>query len=129
MMNFVKCIAVGLVELLAACATVSRPPLCSSAEQFRQCDECTVTGVLMMSSDGHGFIGKLLLEDGDCLNVSLSSERSRRLMDQPAQQITVSGTVLPYPVVADSEGLVLGYRVKGRPVGRGLCGDYFLFVQ
>ena len=41
--------------------------------------------------------------------------------------MTVSGEVLPYPEV--SEGLVLSYRVKGRPVGRGLCGNDFLFVE
>jgi len=117
-----------LISALATgCVTVKPPPACASVEQFRQCTACTVSGLMAMSSDGHGFIGKLVLDNGECLNVSLSQQRSRRLLGEPAQHMTVSGEVLPYPEV--SGGLVLGYRVKDRPIGRGLCGDYFLFVR
>jgi hypothetical protein len=89
--------------------------------------------MLEMSSDGHGFIGRLILDNGDCLNVSLSPRRSRALLGRPAQHVTVSGQVSPYPEISlysqDSEYLVLSYSVKGRKVGQGRCGRYFLFVN
>jgi len=125
---------VGLfITTATGCATVGRPPACVSAEQFRQCKECTASGMLEMSSDGHGFIGRLTLANGDCLNVSLSPPRSHALLGRPAQQVTVSGQVLPYPDISlssqGSEYIVLSYSVKGRKVGQGRCGQYFLFVN
>jgi len=133
-MNYQQGVLVGLfVTIAAGCATIARPPACVSAEQFVQCKECTASGMLEMSSDGHGFIGRLTLGNGDCLNVSLSPRRSRALLGRPAQQVTVSGQVLPYPEVSldsqDSEYLVLSYSVNGRKVGQGRCGKYFLFVN
>lgn len=124
---------VGLfITIATGCATAARPPACVSAEQFIQCKECTASGMLDMSSDGHGFIGRLTLDNGDCLNVSLSTSRSRSLLGRPAQHVTVSGQVLPYPEISlssqDSEYLALSYSVQGRKVGRGRCGEYFLFV-
>ena len=50
-----------------------------------------------ITSDGHGFIGKLVLENGECINVSLPSDRSRRLLGKPPQPIKVMGQVLRYP--------------------------------
>lgn len=125
---------IGLfVTIAAGCATVARPPDCLSAEQFHQCTECTASGMLEMSSDGHGFIGRLVLDNGDCVNVSLPPGRSRALLGKPAQRLKVSGPVLPYAQISleskDSEYLVLSYSVKGRKVGRGRCGPYFLFVN
>ena len=97
MINVAHRMLIGLLwcALTAGCMTAKPPPVCASGEQFRQCAACTVSGLIEMSSDGHGFIGKLVLDNGDCLNVSLSPQRSRRLLGIPAQHMTVSGEVCP----------------------------------
>jgi hypothetical protein len=119
----------SLITAAIGCATVERPPSCLSAEQFLQCKECTASGILEMSSDEHGFIGRLTLDKGDCLNVSLSPRRSRALLGRPAQHVTVTGQVLPYPNISlysrGSEYTVLSYSVKDRKIGQGRCGKYF----
>jgi hypothetical protein len=86
--------------------------------------DCTASGMLTMSSDGHGFIGKLELENGTCLNVSLPVEVSRELLGQEPRQMTVVGRIYRY--VHEYQTFVL---VDGRRIGEGLCGDYYLFVQ
>ena len=77
-----------------------------------------------MSSDGHGFIGKLTTRDG-CLNVSVPDREAKRLLGKEPAQRTFKGDVLPYPTGDD----VFDVRVNGRKIGRGLCGDDFLFVR
>lgn len=77
-----------------------------------------------MSSDGHGFIAVLELPDG-CMNVSIPDGEAKRLLGKEPQTRTVSGTILPYA----TGDLVLELRVNGRKVGRGLCGEEFLFVK
>jgi hypothetical protein len=58
---------------------------------------------------------------------------ARGLLDTPAQQVTASGQVLLYPDISlssqGSEYMVLSYSVKGRKVGQGRSGQYFLFVD
>lgn len=128
-MNIWQRLCLNLVAILEIGCTTIQPQNCDSIKQLRQCTSCTVTGWLEMSSDGHGFIAKLVLENGECVNVSLPTAEARNLLGKPPRKVKVHGDVLPYPVPSGADGLVLGYRVKGRPVGQGLCGDRFLFVQ
>ncbi len=78
-----------------------------------------------MSSDGHGFIGRLTLDEGGCVNVSLPVQASRALLNHAPTTMTVRGKVFPY--VHDDNLLEL--QINGRSVGYGLCGDFFVFVK
>ena len=87
-------------------------------------EDCTVTGSIAMTSDGHGFIGKLTLPDGKCVNVSLSDEESRRMTGAAPKEGSFTGRALPY--VRDPSLVPL---INGRRVGMGLCGDFYVFVK
>lgn len=96
-----------------------------NAEQCMRAEICKVHGLLEMSNDGHAYIGKLRLEDGTCVNVSLPEKESRRLSGQPAQMRTITGKVFPYV----QENTFIEHRVNGRQIGYGLCGSHFVFVR
>ncbi len=44
-----------------------------------------------MSSDGHGYIGVLKLDDGSCINVSLPEKVSQRLSGRAPERMTLTG--------------------------------------
>jgi hypothetical protein len=109
---------------LVSCASVPELEV-MTAEQCARAEICKVRGLLEMSNDGHAYIGKLHLDDGTCVNVSLPERESRRLSGQPAQMRTITGNVFPYV----QEDTFIEYRVNGRQIGYGLCGSYFVFVR
>jgi hypothetical protein len=109
---------------LVSCASAPKLEV-MTAEQCARAEICKVRGSLEMSNDGHAYIGKLHLEDGSCVNVSLSEGQARRLSGQPAQMRTIIGKVFPYI----QEDTLIEYRVNGRQIGYGLCGSYFVFVR
>jgi hypothetical protein len=122
----VAAVAGGLLAvLLADCTAVPAPHLAKSAADCNEAHACEVRGLLTMSSDGHGFIGIVRLDDGSCINVSIPDSRSRSLLGKPAQAVDLVGTVMPFPYGAD----ILYFTVNGRKVGFGLCTDYYVFVK
>jgi hypothetical protein len=76
---------------------------------------CSASGLLTMSSDGHGFIGTLQLTGGDCINVSLPVSRSKKFLGAPPTAMSIRGRVLPFPFGED----ILNFRINGRPIGFG----------
>ena len=88
-------------------------------------DVCTINGLLEISNDGHSYVGILHIDAGGCVNVSVPEREARRMSDKPARRVTVTGRVLPYV----HENTFVEYRVNGRQIGYGLCGDHFLFVK
>ena len=113
-----------LLLLLGGCVTPSQRSMtfdeCSVAE-----DVCAISGLLSMSSDGHGFIAELRLADGRCVNVSLPISLSRKLLRQAPRAMSVHGAVLGYPIGED----VSHFEVNGRRIGFGECGNFFVFVE
>ena len=117
-------IAIVMSILGGACAT-SSAPVVTSVEQCRQAYICRSRGTLEMSNDGHAYIGKLVLPDGRCINVSLPKGISTKLALEPPRSIIVEGRVLPYGY----EDSVVEYKVNGREIGYGNCGDFLIFVK
>lgn len=120
----VKSIACLLLLLLGGCATPNQRPMtfdeCSVAK-----DVCVISGSVRMSSDGHGFIGELGLADGRCVNVSLPTSLSRKLMGQAPKPMSVRGAVLGFPFGED----LSHFEVNGRRIGFGRCSNFFVFVE
>ena len=110
--------------VLAGCATTPPPTVAKTAADCEEVADCKVEGLLGMSSDGHGFIGIVRLDDGSCVNVSLPEARSKALLGQPARHVTLTGKVVFFPRAPD----ILSFRVNGRKVGYGICGAHFVFV-
>ena len=69
-------------------------------------------------------VSELKTDDGRCLNVSLPNDVSDGLEQDGQDRMTVRGDVLGYPKGAGA----LEYQVDDRSVGKGDCGDDFLFV-
>jgi hypothetical protein len=87
-------------------------------------NDCTVSGIVTMSTDGHGYIGRLVLQDGTCLNVSLPDDESKNMIYRTPRHMKITGRMLPY--VKENNVVI---RVNDRLVGEGLCGNYYLFVR
>jgi len=106
------CVGLGVkhAETASECATAS---------------VCRISGLLEMGSDGHGFLGNMLLPDGMCINVSLPDEQSKRLLGKPPVRMEIQGPVLPFPYDEDA----ISFKVNGRKVGFGNCGDFYIFVK
>ncbi len=86
--------------------------------------DCAVRGAFTISSDGHGFIGILQMADG-CINVSVPDREAKRLLGKAPVTRTFRGRVAAYAMGDD----IFEERMNGRRIGRGLCGDQFLFVR
>jgi hypothetical protein len=80
---------------------------------------------MSITNDGHAYIGKLVLSDGKCVDVSLPQSRVRKLLDQPPHKQTVNGRVFPYVHSGDFDEI----RVNGRLIGYGSCGDFYVYVR
>ena len=111
--------------LLMGCATEPPPTVAKTGADCEEATVCKVEGLLEMSSDGHGWIGIVRLDDGSCVNVSLPEARSRSLLGRPAQHVMLSGKVVYFPRGPD----ILSFTVSGRKVGYGICGAHFVFVR
>lgn len=109
--------------MLLGCAAA--PPVAKTVADCARVERCRVEGLLEMSSDGHGFIGIVTLEEGSCINVSLPVRRSQPLLGRPPQRVDLTGRVVFFPFEPGS----LSFRVNGRPVGYGRCAPYFVFVK
>ena len=96
-----------------------------TAAQCNSAHNCLLRGTFEMDSDGHAFIGRLTLKDGQCVNVSLPEAESQSLLGHPPKYRKFSGEVWPYPHGDD----VLSFLANGRKVGYGKCGDFFVFVR
>lgn len=95
-----------------------------SERECKSGEDCTVEGDLTITTDGHGYIGKLDMENGDCLNVSLPDAVSEEHIYKNPTKMKLTGRWLPY---VKQNGLVV--TVNGRKIGEGLCGDHYLFVR
>ena len=86
---------------------------------------CEISGVASNQETGHGMVSKIETDDGRCLNVSLPDDVSDGLEQDGQDRMTVRGDVLGYPDVAGA----VEYQVDDRSVGKGDCGEVFLFVE
>ena len=86
---------------------------------------CEISGVASNQESGHGMVSKIETDDGRCLNVSLPDDVSDGLEQDGQVRMTVRGDVIGYPDVAGA----LEYQVDDRSVGKGDCGEDFLFVE
>ena len=117
---------VWIFQVAAACTTTS----CVHAEALHgikmvQCaisGLCKASGMLEMSSDGHGFIGVLRFPDGTCINVSLPDKESEALLGKSQSFRTVIGVYKTF----NYNGQEI-MRINGRRVGIGNCNTRYLF--
>ena len=112
------------LSLLGSCTSTAFP-LATSAEECGHATRCKIEGTLSITNDGHAYIGKLLLSDGQCIDVSLPPSQVRKLLNQPLRKQTVRGSVHPYVYHGDFDEI----RVNGRLIGYGSCGDFYVFVD
>ena len=108
-----------LVASNAARANDVRASTCSKGSS------CEVSGVASNQESGHGMVSRIKTDDGRCLNVSLPDDVSDGMEQDAQDRMTLRGDDLGYPDVA----AVVEYQVDGRSVGKGECGEDFLFVE
>jgi hypothetical protein len=121
-----KHLLVFAAVVLASCQTATQQQQPMSAAECALAKWCVAEGQLRMSTDGHGYIGILLLADGSCINVSLPERESKKQLGKPPVHQAIAGAVFPFPF-ADDE--MLGWKVNGRKVGFGTCGPNYVFVD
>lgn len=118
-------LAIAIGALLTAACAVRAPASEMTIEACSAAETCRLSGLLTMSSDGHGFIGELEVADGKCVNVSLPVDVSKELINQPPQRMSVKGRPIGFPSGLD----ISHFTVDRRRVGFGSCGDFFVFVE
>ena len=99
-----------------------------SKEECRAASVCSLAGDLTLSSSGYAWIGRLTLDSGECVNVSLPDEVTRTLAESGANGVRLVGDVVRYPEF-ENNYVVVSFAVRGREVGIGGCGDFLVFVE
>lgn len=121
---FLRFVLVSLLALLLGAANTASAadvpaPACSLGSS------CQISGVASNQESAQGMISQLKTDDGRCLNVSLPDEVSDGLEQDGQDRMTMRGDVLDYPKAAGTDAV----EVDGRSVGKGACGDDFVFVE
>lgn len=114
------------ILLLGAC--IHRSPSTGKAMTFENCSEgpvCVITGRLSVELVDHVKMGRLVLQDGSCVNVSLPPSSVRKAEEYPARMQTISGKVKHGEFDENTVSLI----VKGRRVGLSQCGTFYVFVD
>ena len=119
-----------LLGTLVACSNLNSDDkaLAMSKDECRSASYCTLIGTLTRSSDGHAWIGRLTLDSGECVNVSIPDAEMIELGESGVSDAMVAGAVVFYPT-SNTDDLVTSFTANGRKVGVGNCGDFFIFVE
>jgi len=99
-----------------------------SFEQCEKSDICSISGAMELTNDGHAYIGKVVMSDGRCVNVSVPLEAYRDYesgREKFQNQVSLRGRVFPY---AYGDGFTETL-INGRKVGYGKCGNFYVFVK
>ena len=118
-------VSLACIALLIAACAVRAPLRDMTVEECRAAETCRISGLLTMSSDGHGFIAELEVAGDKCVNVSLPVRASKAMLGKPPKQMSVQGAVVGFPAAED----LAHFTVDGRRIGFGRCGDFFVFVE
>lgn len=114
--------------LLSGCSSTSFDLSDVPLMKFDQCVSskyCRVSGNLSLKEVDHVLMGRLTMDDGRCLNVSLPKGTVQRLRAEGAVNEVVVGRVFPsYPDPDLAE-----IYIAGRRVGLSQCGNVLLFVE
>lgn len=86
--------------------------------------ECRLTGRIDIDEVSHVRMGKMLFNNGSCINISMPKRLIEYYMFNPAV-VTIEGVLRPGVGGDDVLFLIVG----GRKVGLGGCGDVFLYVE
>jgi len=114
--------------LLSGCSATSHDMSSVPLMSFDQClssKYCRVSGELSLKEVDHVLMGRLTMDDGKCLNVSLPKRTVQHLRSEGTVSQVVVGRVFPsYPDPDLAE-----IYIAGRRVGLSQCGNILLFVE
>lgn len=120
--------SIGAIVLSALLWSCSTPIVSNEAMTFDQCsqaDYCRISGKLSIREVDHVKMGRLDLEDGTCINVSLPTSEVTRLELIGIELTTIEGRVFPATSGSDFVSLT----VNGRRVGITHCGNFYVYVE
>lgn len=92
--------------------------------ECRAAKVCRSEGVMSIVEAQHVKMGRLSLPGGSCILVSLPRKTVEGFLFKPEQPMSIAGDVYP----ASGGDDVATLTVRGRRVGWGLCGDFYVFV-
>lgn len=96
-----------------------------SVDACKKAKHCVLQGMLSVVEIGDIKMGKLELDHGECVSVSLPSKMIELAAKQGRHKATVEGTIFPVPTDVE----VATISVNGRTIGLGQCGNFYLFIE
>lgn len=125
-----KLICVHLLVVICGTACTANQyasvPAAMSREQCERNEVCGYTGVVTIEEINHVFMGRLMLETGECVNLSLNDRTIKKIRKEGSKVLTVYGYRLPTPVGMHDVDFI---KVDGRRIGWELCSDHYIFVK
>ena len=125
-----KLICVHLLVLISCAACTANQytniPAAMSREQCEKNEVCGYTGVVTIEEINHVFMGRLILESGECVNLSLDKRAVKKIRSEGNKTLTVYGYRQPTPIGMHDVDFI---EVDGRRIGWQLCSDHYIFVK
>lgn len=87
-------------------------------------DYCSVTGRFSIEEIDHVKMGKLILDDNKCINLSLPKKMLKN--SSSGKDMTFHGQLYETP---SSDELTAGIKIDGRKVGWSQCNKLYIFVN
>lgn len=87
-------------------------------------DYCSVTGTFSVVEIDHVKMGKVMLQNGKCINLSMSN--SALVKYKPGEEISVAGILYETPAVDE---LTATLKIDGRRIGWSQCNKNYIFLK
>ncbi len=117
----------GAMFLLQACASAPAPVAESMTyEECQHASRCQISGVLHLRSVDLVQMGRLNLDDGRCINVSLPDNMIEELGRRMPKRQVIKGRVF---IGGHRDESAWSMVIEGRKVAISQCGDFYIFVD
>lgn len=110
------------------CKTIAADEVVNEISECQHRDRCVVSGLMSIEEINHVHMGELVTGKGECINISLPKVAVKKYSKRDKSNVMVAGVLYRTPVMQE-DGITLQYKINGRRVGWGQCGDYYLFVD
>ena len=96
-----------------------------SYDECSVADYCSATGTMTIREVDHVKMGRLQLNDEQCINVSLPNRDVRRIERSSGEYISLEGRVFR----GSRDATLTSLEINGRRVGLSQCGNFYIFVE
>jgi hypothetical protein len=109
---------------LCGCALKKMPATTASYPNCKLDDYCSVAGKFSVVEINHVKMGKVILMDGKCINLSMPSNALKKYKKD--EEVSVAGVLYETPA---ADELTVSLKIDGRRIGWNQCNKTYLFIK